>query len=377
MVDGQSGVAPTRGPWAALGDAVLGTGAKQRIRVAQAGLALLLMLVGVTVMQYVAWQGAAPLAPVQLRTAFPPDGLAFAFVAIRSGWSRRFADPSLAVPQMVYAIACGAWAYTLAGPMRGAVFPILMVILMFGMFSSTPRQMRWIALYAVAIFGAAMAAMAKLQPQRYPGDVELGHFLMLAIMLPAVSALAAQLGRLRERLVRQKAELAEALSLISQLATRDDLTGLANRRHMLDLMNKERQRSMRSGAPFCLALVDLDHFKRINDRHGHAAGDDVLRAFAREASATIRASDALARWGGEEFVLMLPDTRAALARQGLERLRQRCASGLTAGAAGERVTVSIGVAEHRAGETVEQTLERADRALYEAKAQGRDRVVVG
>jgi diguanylate cyclase (GGDEF)-like protein len=126
-----------------------------------------------------------------------------------------------------------------------------------------------------------------------------------------------------------------------------------------------------------VAVLDVDHFKAVNDSHGHAAGDEVLRAIAHELQSAMRLSDAVARWGGEEFVLVLSDTRAALARAGLERMRDRVArlrvvvpEGVVA------VTLSAGLAEHHAGETVAQTLARADRALYEAKQQGRDRVAL-
>ena len=204
--------------------------------------------------------------------------------------------------------------------------------------------------------------------------------MMLAAMLPAVSLLAARLARLRERERRQKRELAQALARIQELATRDELTGLINRRHMGELLEQERQRCVRSGRSFCLALLDIDHFKRVNDRHGHAVGDAVLAAVAREALGAIRVADVLARWGGEEFVMLMSDARAALSRGGVERLRERIAAHAVQIGSGAdetlRVTVSVGLAEHIAGESVAQTLERADRALYEAKAQGRNLTVV-
>jgi len=134
---------------------------------------------------------------------------------------------------------------------------------------------------------------------------------------------------------------------------------------------------VRSGHTFCVALIDIDHFKQINDRFGHAAGDAVLRRFAREALAAVRVADMLARWGGEEFVLLLSDARLPLARGGVERVRQRIeALSILTEDPTLRVTVSAGLTEHIAGESVGDALDRADRALYEAKAQGRNRTVV-
>jgi diguanylate cyclase (GGDEF)-like protein len=157
------------------------------------------------------------------------------------------------------------------------------------------------------------------------------------------------------------------------------LTGLINRRHMQELLEQEHQRCVRSGHAFSLAMIDIDHFKRINDDNGHAAGDEVLRHFAREALAAVRVADVLSRWGGEEFVLLLTDTHLSMARIGAERLRQRiAASACYAGPqAPIKVTVSIGLAEHIAGQSVAEALARADAALYEAKAQGRNRTVLG
>jgi diguanylate cyclase (GGDEF)-like protein len=146
---------------------------------------------------------------------------------------------------------------------------------------------------------------------------------------------------------------------------------------MLELLEQERQRCVRSGRTFCVALIDIDRFKEVNDAAGHGAGDEVLRAFTRESLAVVRVADVLARWGGDEFVLLLTDARAPLARAGLERLRERVASVvIRAGGRDLRVTVSMGMTEHIAGESVAQALDRADRALYEAKAAGRNRVAV-
>ncbi|GAB4118919.1 MAG: GGDEF domain-containing protein [Rubrivivax sp.] len=360
-----------------LADALLTRDPVQRVRLGQAGLAMLLMAAGVLAMHYFVFIGSAPAGPVWAWTLGSLGGMAAFFVAIRSGWSRRLADPSLTLPQMLYAIGCGAVAYALVGEGRGGVFPIVMVIIAFGLFRLRPREVSAVGLFAVGVFGATMALMAWLRPQVYRPEIEVGHFLMIATMMPAMSVLAARFSDLRERLRRQKSDLAQAVSRIQELATRDALTGLVNRRHMLELMEQEHRRSVRSGQSFCLVVLEVDHFKAVNERHGHAAGDEVLRSLAREMQARLRLSDVLARWGSEEFVVLLSDTRAALARGGVERLCDAVrALRFPFETAPQGVTLSAGLAEHLAGESVAQTLERADRALCEAKAQGRDRLVV-
>jgi diguanylate cyclase len=359
-----------------LADALLTTDPTLRLRLAQSGLAMVLMALCVAILVYAARVAGTPAMAVAAWAALSLGGMVGFFVGIRSGWSRRFADPSLTVAQMVFGITSGAIAYAMAGQMRGATFAALLAILMFGMFQLSARAVARVSLYAIGLFGAVMVVAAWWQPQVYRPAVELGHFLMLVATLPAVSLLAARLTALHERSHRQRHDLAEALARIQALATRDELTGLINRRHMLDLLEQERQRCVRSGRTFCVAMIDIDRFKQVNDRFGHAAGDEVLRRLAREALACIRLADVLARWGGDEFVLLLSDARLPLARGGVERVRQRIEGvSLLVGEPYLHLTISAGLAEHIAGESVAAALARADAALYEAKAQGRNRSV--
>lgn len=359
-----------------LADRLLTTDPTQRLRLAQSGLAMALMALSVAILVYAARLAGTPAPVVAAWAALSLGGMVVFFAAIRFGWSRGLADPSLTMVQMVFAITSGAIAYAMAGPMRGATFVVLLAILMFGMFQLRPRALLLVSLYALGLFGTAMAVMAWQLPQVYRPAVELGHFLMLAATLPAVSLLAGRLTVLRERSRHQRRDLAEALARIQALAMRDELTGLINRRHMLELLEQERQRCVRSGRTFCVAMIDIDRFKEVNDRYGHAAGDEVLQRLAREALSAVRVADVLARWGGDEFVLLLSDARLQLARGGVERVRQRIeAVSLRVGEQPLQVTISAGLAEHIAGESVATALARADAALYEAKAQGRNRTV--
>ena len=171
-------------------------------------------------------------------------------------------------------------------------------------------------------------------------------------------------------------KLEQAVRTINELAIRDELTGVHNRRYLMSLIEREKERSDRSGRAFCLCLLDIDFFKRINDTYGHSAGDTVLRAFAQTVQALVRGSDCFGRYGGEEFLLMLPETPAVDARVLAERVRAaidrlRCSDGPSEIA----LTVSIGLAEYRMGETITQAVGRADEALYLAKSSGRNRVV--
>jgi diguanylate cyclase (GGDEF)-like protein/PAS domain S-box-containing protein len=156
-------------------------------------------------------------------------------------------------------------------------------------------------------------------------------------------------------------------------STTDPLTGLYNRRGAEAAAARERSRSERSGTPLSLVLFDIDHFKRVNDDHGHAVGDEVLRSVAQAMSALARVTDVLARWGGEEFVALLPGSLDG-ARSYAERTRAAVAS-LTPCAVSTPLTLSAGIAELGLGEPFEAALARADAHLYEAKRSGRDRIV--
>jgi two-component system cell cycle response regulator len=164
-----------------------------------------------------------------------------------------------------------------------------------------------------------------------------------------------------------------------RLATTDALTGLLNRRAFLDAIERERARSDRHTFALSVLLLDVDHFKRINDGRGHPAGDAVLQGIAQTLLKVGRKSDFVARWGGEEFVLGLPQTSEAGARVAAERARRAVAAESHPAPDGGppiHVTVSVGVASASAPWSVDRLVSRADEAMYLAKSRGRNRVEV-
>jgi diguanylate cyclase (GGDEF)-like protein len=163
---------------------------------------------------------------------------------------------------------------------------------------------------------------------------------------------------------------------LQRRATTDALTGLANRRHLMAAIDTEVRRARRTGRALSLAILDIDHFKRINDAHGHPGGDSVLREIAALLRETTRETDLLGRIGGEEFAVLMPETDRAQAERACERLREAVAGRTIALAAGvtARVTISTGVALLSAEEAGDDLVARADGALYAAKAGGRNQV---
>ncbi|MDD2713860.1 MAG: diguanylate cyclase, partial [Simplicispira sp.] len=304
---------------------MLTTHPHQRVRVAMAGCSSLLMLCCAAIVNWIAAAGLARQDWVLWWTLFSGLGLLLVVVLIRSGWSLRLQDPSLTQFQIRYALLCNAVAYVILGQARSLTPVILSLIVMFGSFGTfglSPRKMLMNVAYALLVFGLAFAVVRTRQEPGYVPALEAAHAAMVVLVLLGSTFIAVRMQQIRHRLVQQKHALSKALEQISHLAQHDELTGLVNRRHMLERMEAERLRCQRSGRPLLLALLDLDHFKSINDSHGHAAGDRVLQAFVGTVQKVLRPSDVLARWGGEEFVLMLPDTDSAGAEELLERLRE-------------------------------------------------------
>jgi diguanylate cyclase (GGDEF)-like protein len=194
-----------------------------------------------------------------------------------------------------------------------------------------------------------------------------------AVRLTEIHAVEEATKRLHASLTSNEAARRE----LEMLANRDGLTGLINRRHFMLIAETELRRAQRYNRPTAVALGDLDYFKHLNDTYGHSAGDAVLRSFAALLADSVRQSDLVCRYGGEEFALLFPESSVEQARLLVERFRQRFAEhdielpdGLLV-----RVTLSIGLAD-ASHSPIESALQRADYALYEAKRQGRNRVIV-
>jgi diguanylate cyclase (GGDEF)-like protein len=353
------------------------TGAQQ-LRASQSLLAVLVYALFAAVQHAEVVAGLVDLKASLWLTGFFMTGSLGFYAVIRSGLNARLgSDPSLTLPQMVLGVLATVGSYLITGPARGAVMSLMVLILVFGMFALRPRQARWLSVFACALLALAMVWKAATDPLNHPPTVEAVHLLFAIIILAAVGTLTARMAAIRSRMRAQKADLQHALEQIRLLATRDELTGLSNRRHMNELMAIEKARQRRTGQPMSVALLDIDFFKRINDTYGHSGGDLVLKTFAQLTRDSLRSTDVMGRWGGEEFLLMLPDTTAADAAQCVERMRSQLARlSADAIAPGLRVTFSAGVAEVGGVEELETAIEHADQAMYRAKVQGRNCTVV-
>lgn len=295
------------------------------------------------------------------------------FVLVRSGWSQRLSDPVVTLPHALVSIALCFMAYLQVGEHRASVLILVAEAIVMCMFRLRPTQMVVLGMSSVGMLLVCVLGLTWADPVRYPAPTGLMHFVIGGSTLLILSLVAKWVTDIRVRIGLQSKELSQALNTLQHMATQDSLTGLLNRRIMVDLVETELKLVERHGHPMTVALVDLDHFKSINDRFGHQAGDAVLIGFANLAQTQLRQVDKVARWGGEEFLIMLPQVKASEAFTALERLRLSMGSQSFPGHPGVNTTFSAGLAQARQGESLEHLIERADQALYEAKHGGRNR----
>jgi len=300
-------------------------------------------------------------------------------VLSEAGVGDRFTDHYLTVFQISAHMAL-QFVFLLSVPTIGIAFIcVLFLIFAFGTLRMTSAQA--MITWTLAATGLAAVFLASDLPIGMPVATRLqrtASMLCFVLVIGQCAFLGLFGATLRKVLYRRSIELKDAYRRIEELAELDELTGSYNRRCIMQQLGAEIERSRQTAAPCAIALIDLDWFKRINDAHGHPVGDEVLRTFAITVFANIRPADRFGRYGGEEFLLLLPGTDGDAAERTLERLRGIVADlDWSAFSAGMRVTISAGVVTLRDNDSADTVLARADGALYSAKAQGRNRIAMG
>lgn len=298
------------------------------------------------------------------------------FVAlIKTNINLRFKDPSMTAAQIVTPIwpAVFVMFFVIDPQARTAFLLTASSGLMFGSFVLTRRGMLSVGAFILTSYLALLAALHLYAPERINWHVEIIIVFTYASVLLTVAYLGSFIASMRLSLKEKNRELAE-------LAARDPLTQLPNRRSLMDQLTQEVARVERRSADeheLCVSMLDVDHFKRINDTWGHDAGDAILCRISNELRKIMRQGDFLGRFGGEEFIVILPESTLEAAQRTAERI-QNCVANLLFQELpdSERITVSQGLAIYQPGERIETTLKRADEALYIAKQNGRNQIVV-
>ena len=299
------------------------------------------------------------------------------FALFVRGDNRRFADPSLTEIQVVLALGWHTWFVAQLHAARGEMLVFYVLILLFGLFHLKRRVFMRCAVLAFVAFAGLNLWEAYAGRLADPAGAALQTGVLGAVLVWLclyASYVQASRHRMRQRRFALQAHqdtLRGMMRQLEDLVATDELTGLFNRRHFLRLASRELMQ-LGDGARHGLALIDLDHFKRINDMHGHAAGDQVLQAFAEVAAACLREGDILARYGGEEFVLLLPNCDSQHLVACCERLRRAFAESTPLGPEHGGLSLSAGMTMLAAGDDLDEALQRADQALYRAKRGGRN-----
>lgn len=345
---------------------------QQSIRRRQVLMSVAVYLSALVPLAYIDHLGMVELTPDQkmfsVIAALMTCGLFYGL--IRFDINLHFRDPSMTFAQ-VFAANCWSLvvAWVVAQPARPLAMTWYLLAFLFGFYTLKRWQFMLLAAFALAGY-LSIVAREKVLGTPATFQVELLHWLILAAGLFWMSLVGGYVSMLRARLAEQRRELAEVAFI-------DPLTGVYNRRYLLDVLEREVARIRRgSVASLSIAMIDLDHFKAVNDRYGHLMGDRLLHRIGALLMDEMRGMDAVGRFGGEEFIIVMPDTPESGAMIGMDRVRQRIErddkafQGVNLSA-----TLSIGVAELQHNETVQALLGRADAAMYAAKQAGRNRVI--
>lgn len=318
--------------------------------------------------------------PIWAPWAFMAAGLTINgvfYLAFRAGLHRLTEESYLTQPQMFFAGIVQV-VFAMLIPEAAVLFLMaLFVIMAFGGLRLNLKQILFG--WAVGAVGLSFVVLFAPIEQGWPHATtaeRLISALAMSLALLRMAYLSSYNYALRMGIHRRSLELNTMLRQIERLATRDELTGALNRRSLQILLEEQLQLAAAGGQSFCVAMLDLDHFKAVNDTHGHLTGDAVLKAFSALANSTTRGTERVGRFGGEEFLAIFNTASLAAGAAASERIRSAVAShDWSALAPSLLVTVSVGVAVYRAGDRVETLLQRADAAMYRAKARGRNQVV--
>jgi diguanylate cyclase (GGDEF)-like protein len=300
------------------------------------------------------------------------------YLLIRSGFNRRYKDPGLTFAQVVTALLLQT-GFLILAPQVGYLFLInFFVIYGFGVLglSTFWYVVSWLigSLALVLAFGLAGSHLSFPVASNFS---QLLVCLSFILTLGRCIYLTNMLSRMQRKIMEKNQQLVLAMKRVQELATRDELTNIENRRSLMEILAVEQKRFQRGGTPFCIAILDLDGFKSVNDNFGHAAGDLVLKTFVEIVRNEMRLSDHFARYGGDEFVLVLTGTTV---EEGVTALDRICAETemYDWSKFGKDIvlTASIGITDFRPGESIDEAFQRADMALYGAKAAGRNRVMI-
>lgn len=289
----------------------------------------------------------------------------------------KLSEPSLAAPQMTASIIPALFVmYFLDDGQARAIFLLILAIpLIYGILALNTRQFIKVGGLFLLLYSLMVLRLWWKRPEVLVGPLEAIQIISFALAIVSSSIIGGFINGLRIKIRKRNRELSDAVRTIEALVNVDSLTGVYNRRYLFGMLSQEVMRHRRTKAPFSVCIMDIDHFKQVNDVYGHQAGDEILREVACRVSEGLRSTDFFGRYGGEEFLIILLQTPLEGALVKAEKVRKEIRSLRFPNVSKTlKVTVSIGVAEYRQEEDIDETLSRADKSLYSAKRMGRNRV---
>ncbi len=297
------------------------------------------------------------------------------YIVFRTGFNLRMADPSLTAIQMCAGILVAMYGLYFANESRGVLLLVYVIILLFGIFRLNYRSFLLISLFALLTYGVDIVLLHYFRAQKVNLHIEYLQLVVLAFVLVAFSVLGGYISALRQNLSISRSGLEKSIATIRELSIRDELTYVYNRRHLMDLLEYEKNRALRGGELFSIVMLDIDNFKEVNDQHGHLVGDKVLRTVTNAICHALRSTDFCGRYGGDEFLLVLTQTDIKEAMICAERVRSDIEQSLFPDLGEDfKITVSLGLTEYHVQEDIGKSIARADDAVYRAKKAGRNRL---
>lgn len=320
------------------------------------------------------------------------------YLAIRSGFSERFSDPSLTLAQMLVGMGVLTYVISLVQDVRGGLLNAYVMVALFGSFNLKRRDSIFVALFAMSAYALVILFDFLSPPQGFDIKVNIFQWVVLAVVMAICTYIGSYLQDMREGLKASRdgliashkeitkrrdeiesahRELQDALRQLSQLAVRDDLTGLFNRKQFEQTLRAQVSLARTSKTSLGLLVLDIDYFKSFNEKFGWEAGDKILHAFSNVARSCLRRTDYIARFGGEEFAVLLPNANEKSVRDCSERIRDFVSNiNFDSIETNLRITVSLGGALMDEDEDPDQFLQRVNHLLLTAKKAGRNQILL-
>ncbi len=303
-------------------------------------------------------------------------GNAAYYLIISNGMTSHWREPTLAVPVTLWLTTGFLVTSYYIDAFRISVLMLFFGATLLASFRANFLRVALLSMYASLGYLVVLVLAFSDHGMSLSLSVEVLQWLIFSLSCCGFAVTGTGINSLRNRLSGKNQELQDALRQVREMAIRDELTGLFNRRHIIDILQQQKAIADSGNYQFCICYLDLDHFKAINDTFGHGVGDQVLRRFSQMLLESLRDADYTGRLGGEEFVLVLCNTDIEAAWQVCERLRERLQTTSFRDLAPTlAVTVSTGIAQFEPGSGIDETLGRADACLYQAKTLGRNRVI--